>query len=541
EKFYNGMWKQAKKSGEEEKLRNAIDLSKRLKLYRSPAIVKRMFKSVHDSFGGRISFIEGGAAADPFIIEEFEAMGIPLIQGYGMSECAPIIALNRDRYRMAGPVGQPVQNAEVRVVNQDEDGIGEVIVKSDSVMLGYFEDPEATAEVIRDGWLHTGDLGYFDSEGFLYLTGRSKTVIVTKGGKNIFPEEVEQVFERNPFISEVLVYGTEDEHVGNVIITAEIFPDQEALTREAGELSPSEVYHFFRDLTDEINKEMPPYKAVRRIRIRETEFIKTTSGKIKRYGNRSESAYSEEFDNERPVDYRDIKKRDQRQTADFLRRIRKTTDPAVAHRDLQAVSDVRELLANSADRFGSKVWYRETEPITYQQVWMDITGAGTALKNRGIEGIIGIGGEVEPKLLTALLTLLSGAGTALLLDTEAGAQGLAWQMKNAGAETVITDAEQLSLFAGIAADGASPLSRIIVCGELPEELPFTGGAEILSWDTLCEEGKSQAAQGDRQFIDAEVTAADEAVIVYPDSIRSRVTLTHATLTETVLSAASLGS
>ena len=539
EKFYKGMWKQAKKSGEEEKLRNAIDLSKRMRLYRSPAIVKRMFKSVHDSFGGRITFIEGGAPADPFIIEEFEAMGIPMIQGYGMSECSPIIALNRDRYRKAGPVGQPVQMAEVRVIGQDEDGIGEVIVKSDSVMMGYFQDPDATAEVIRDGWLHTGDLGYFDEEGFLYLTGRSKTVIVTKGGKNIFPEEVEQVFEKSRFIKEVLVYGTEDEHVGNVIITAEIFPDLEEVTREAGELSPSDVYHFFKDLTDEINKEMPPYKSVRRIRIRDTEFAKTTSGKIKRYGNRSDSAYSEEFDNERPTGYRDIKKRDQRNIADFLRKIRKTNDPAIIHRDLQAVSDLRELISHSADRFGPKFWCRGAEPVTYQQVWTDITGAGTALKNRGIEGIIGIGGEVETSLLTALLTLLSGAGTALLLDIEAGAEGLAWQLKNAGAETVITDEERLPLFAEIAAEGTSPLSRIIVCGTLPEKLPFAGGAEILSWEALCEEGKNQAAQGDRQFIDVEVVAADDAVIVYPDSIRSRVTLTHVNLTETVLSAASL--
>ncbi len=542
EKFYKGMWKQAKKSGEEEKLRNAIDLSKRMKLYRSPAIVKRMFKSVHDSFGGRITFIEGGAAADPFIIEEFEAMGIPLIQGYGMSECSPIIALNRDRYRKAGPVGQPVQMAEVRVIGQDEDGIGEVIVKSDSVMMGYYQDPEATAEVIRDGWLHTGDLGYFDEEGFLHLTGRSKTVIVTKGGKNIFPEEVEQVFEKSRFIKEVLVYGTEDEHVGNVIITAEIFPDREELTREIGEMTPSEEYHFFKDLAEEINGEMPPYKAVRRIRVRETEFIKTTSGKIKRYGNRSDTSYSEEFDNERPVEYRDIKKKDQRQTADLLRRIRKTTDLAVTHRTLRAVSDLKELISESCDLHGARTWYQQDgAPITYQALWADITGLGTALVNAGIGGITAVAGNAGPKLLTSLLTILSGAGTALLTDLENGAQSVAWQLKNSGVETVITDVAHLQLFAEIAQAGDSPIQKIIVCGASPEELAQEnlGGVEILSWEKLVESGKNQAAQGDRQFIDAEVTAADDAVVIYPDSIRSRVVLSHRNLTETVLSASSL--
>lgn len=545
EKFYKGMWKQAKKSGEEEKLRNAIDLSKRLKLYRSPAIVKRMFKSVHDSFGGRISFIEGGAAADPFIIEEFEAMGIPLIQGYGMSECAPIIALNRDRYRMAGPVGQPVQDADVRVINQDEDGIGEVIVKSDSVMMGYFEDPEATAEVIRDGWLHTGDLGYFDSDGFLYLTGRSKTVIVTKGGKNIFPEEVEQVFEKNPFISEVLVYGTEDEHVGNVIITAEIYPDFEALKKEKGEMVSSEIYHFYKDLADQINEEMPPYKAVRRVRIRDTEFIKTTSGKIKRYGNRSETAISEELDEERPVGYRDLKKKEQRQASEFSRKIRKSQDPAILHKDVRAVSDARELMSGSCDRFGKNVWYhgKDGSQVTYQQVWSDVVGLGTAMWNRGISGVTAILGDPGQMLLTGLMTVLAGTGTAFLADVEEEPAALAWQLRSTGTETVMTDEAHLPLLAKAIAENETNVRRILFCGG-PAAIAGAGTAlpaetEVLYWEQLAAEGKDQAAQGDRQFLDAEVSAANDALIVYPEELRSKVVLSHWNLAETIMAAASL--
>lgn len=176
---------------------------------------------------------------------------------------------------------------QVKIENPDEDGVGEVVTKSDSVMLGYYDNQEATEEVLRDGWLYTGDLGYLDEEGFLYLTGRKKTVIVTKGGKNIFPEEVEAVLMENELIAEVLVYGAADEKVGNVMVTADIFPNYPLLKEQKGEMNSSEIYHFFKEAVDEANKKMPPYKAVKRINIREKEFDKTTTGKVKRYGQRA--------------------------------------------------------------------------------------------------------------------------------------------------------------------------------------------------------------------------------------------------------------
>ena len=130
---------------------------------------------------------------------------------------------------------------QVRIENPDQDGIGEVVCKCDSVMMGYYDNPEATAEVLKDGWLYTGDLGYLDEDGFLYLTGRKKTVIVTKGGKNIFPEEVETVLMEDELILEALVYGREDDKVGNVMITADIFPNYPLLKERFGEMSSSDV------------------------------------------------------------------------------------------------------------------------------------------------------------------------------------------------------------------------------------------------------------------------------------------------------------
>lgn len=290
EKMYKGMWKQAEKRGEAEKLRKAIDLSRKMKLYNNTALMKKLFKAVHHSFGNNIKlFIAGGAAIDPVVIEDFEAMGLPMIQGYGMSECAPIIAVNQDRYSKAASVGRPMPGTEVRIDNPDDDGIGEVVCKSDSVMIGYYENPEATAEVLEDGWLHTGDLGYMDEDGFLYLTGRKKTVIVTKGGKNIFPEEVEAILMESEFIQEVVVYGQVDEKVGNVIVSAAIYPNMVVLEEAKGKMSDEEIYDFFTEIVDAANKRMPSYKAVKRVSIRDKEFEKTTTGKIKRYGNVSES------------------------------------------------------------------------------------------------------------------------------------------------------------------------------------------------------------------------------------------------------------
>lgn len=282
EMMHKKLWKQIDKSGKGKKVRMALAVSKSLRLYNTK-LAKRMFREIHETFGGRLSLLIAGAAGiDPTVIEDFTAMGIPMIQGYGMTESAPIIAVNMDRYSKPAAVGLPMPNTQIRIEDADENGIGEILCKSKSTMLGYYENPEETARVIVDGWLHTGDYGYFDADGFLYLNGRKKNVIVTKNGKNIFPEEVELYLMRSPYVQECIVFGKTDDDQ-DTQICAEIFPNLEAIEDEFGQLSPEQVHHLLKKAVAEANDNMPMYKHIRRFHIRETEFDKTASRKIKRY------------------------------------------------------------------------------------------------------------------------------------------------------------------------------------------------------------------------------------------------------------------
>ena len=285
ETMHKKVWKQAEASGAADKMKKMMALSRRSKLYNKPAAVKKIFDKIHSSLGGNIElFIAGGAAINPDVIRDYEALGIPMIQGYGMTENAPIIAVNRDYYSKADSVGKPMPGTEVRIIDQDEEGVGEIIVKGPSVMIGYYEDPEATAEVLKDGWLHTGDYGRFDEEGFLYICGRKKNVIVTKNGKNIFPEEIEAILAEQPFIEEVLVYGTIDKRDGDVIVRAEVYPNYDALKEQLGEITEDGVKDAIKISIEEVNDMMPTYKRVKRFKVREEEFEKTTTRKIKRMG-----------------------------------------------------------------------------------------------------------------------------------------------------------------------------------------------------------------------------------------------------------------
>ena len=181
---------------------------------------------------------------------------------------------------------------EVRIVDENEEGIGEIIAKGPSVMQGYYKDPENTAKTLRDGWLYTGDYGYFDEDGFLFITGRKKNVIVTKGGKNIFPEEVEYYLQLDERIQEVIVYGKHDDIKDDLICTAIIYPNYSVL-REQGVQEDGEIYRVLRKIVDDANDKMPPYKRVKRIEVRDEEFIKTTTLKIKRF---EEQNYEYKFD-----------------------------------------------------------------------------------------------------------------------------------------------------------------------------------------------------------------------------------------------------
>lgn len=221
----------------------------------------------HKAFGGRLKTIfSGGAFLDQKLIDDYQKLGIDLIQGYGMSECSPLISTNYIHRSRAGSVGELVPGCACKVVD------GEIWVKSDSVMLGYYKNEEATAETLQDGWLRTGDLGYLDDERFLFLTGRRKNLIILANGENVSPEELENRFAPFPLVKEVLVY--DEEHV----IAAEIFPDQEYAERKHIRDIPAQV----QKAVDKINGDLPAYKKIARVKIRETEFEKTTSRKIKR-------------------------------------------------------------------------------------------------------------------------------------------------------------------------------------------------------------------------------------------------------------------
>ena len=293
ENIYRKIWSKAEKSGNADKLRRALSMSMKLDLRNNRLVTKKLFKAVHDIFGESLYIlIAGGAAIDPNVISEFEAMGLPMMQGYGMTENSPIIAVNQDRYGKAASVGKPMPGTEVRILDKDDSGIGEVICKGPSVMMGYYKDAENTAKTIKDGWLYTGDYGYLDEDGFLYITGRKKNVIVTKGGKNIFPEEVEYYLLLSEYINEVIVYGKHEEVKDDLICTAIMYPDYKAL-ENAGYKTDEEKYRKLKEDVDEANSKMPPFKRVKRIEIREDDFIKTTTLKIKRF---EEENYEYKFD-----------------------------------------------------------------------------------------------------------------------------------------------------------------------------------------------------------------------------------------------------
>lgn len=286
ENMHQKIWKQAEKSGKADKMRKAIRMIRTLS-YIDKKIQKRtmrLFKEVHAALGGHVRLMVAGAAPiNPSVINDFNAMGITMLQGYGMTECSPIIALNPDQCARASAAGLPLPGTEIRIFEPDENGIGEIICKSESVMLGYYKDPEETANVIRDGWLYTGDYGYFDKDGYVYITGRKKNVIVTKNGKNIFPEEVEYYMNQSPFIAEVVVGGEKEDETGESVVWASIYPDHETILEQKGVLSEEELKALLKAEIDRLNEQMPFYKRVKRFRIRETEFDKTTTRKIKRW------------------------------------------------------------------------------------------------------------------------------------------------------------------------------------------------------------------------------------------------------------------
>lgn len=284
EAIYKRIWDQARKNNMEGKLKLAIKLSNLLRKF-GINITRKLFAAIYDNFGGNIRlFISGAAAIDPHVAKGFRDFGLIFAQGYGLTECSPIVALNRDVDFKDDAAGLPLPGSEVRIANPNSEGIGEIIIKGKGVMLGYYKDEEATRNSIKDGWFYTGDLGYIDKDGFVHITGRKKHVIVTKNGKNIYPEEIETLLNRSPYIKESMVYGKNDDIHGEVVVSAVIVPDMEKVQEDFNRtLSDEELHELIKNEIKEVNKKLVMYKYIRDFSLRETEFAKTTTKKIKRY------------------------------------------------------------------------------------------------------------------------------------------------------------------------------------------------------------------------------------------------------------------
>lgn len=289
ETIYNKIWKEAEKSRKSGALRKAISLNKTLKTFGIDKSDK-IFKSVYKNFGGRFrTVICGAAAINPNVVKGFLDMGFTFLQGYGLTETAPLAAGTPDFVNVGkkpGSCGPAIPGVEIKIEEKDEDGIGEIYLKGDNVMLGYYEMPEETAAVLdAEGWFKTGDLGFLDNEGWLYITGRSKNVIVTNTGKNIYPEEIENLINNIGIVKDSMVYGLQEEGGNDYIVAVQIIPEYEIIEENKGELSEEEIYELFREDIYELNKKLPSYKRIKNIRIRKNDFIRTTTKKIKRQEN----------------------------------------------------------------------------------------------------------------------------------------------------------------------------------------------------------------------------------------------------------------
>ena len=275
------IWATARKDGKEGLLKAMIKVSNFLRKF-GVDVRRKLFASVLSAFGGKLELIIcGGAKLDEEIIRNFDALGITILNGYGITECAPLISANRNKYQKPGSVGTPILACRVKIDNPDENGEGEICVKGPNVMLGYYNNPEATAEVFdKDGFFHTGDYGKLDEEGWIYITGRKKNLIILSNGKNVYPEEIEADLQKVEGVSEVVVYAGESRvQKDKITIVAEIFPDADLLAH----MGVNNAQEYFENQVKALNAKMPPYKAVKCVKIRDTEFQKNTSRKITRF------------------------------------------------------------------------------------------------------------------------------------------------------------------------------------------------------------------------------------------------------------------
>lgn len=270
-----------KKQGKEQTVRRAQKLSNAL-LKIGIDVRRKLFKDIIDNFGGNMRFIISGAAAiDKNVAKDFNEWGILAIQGYGLTETSPVLCAENAKYIRYGSVGVPLLDIEVKIDNPDEHGVGELIAKGPNVMLGYYKNEEATKQTLIDNWYHTGDLGYIDKDGYVFITGRKKNVIVLKNGKNVFPEEIEELINKLPYVSESLVFGYPKDD--DLIVSTKIVYNEDYVKKFLDNMSEEELNQKVWNDIKEINLTVPQYKHIKKFILTKEPMIKTTTAKIKRF------------------------------------------------------------------------------------------------------------------------------------------------------------------------------------------------------------------------------------------------------------------
>ncbi len=281
--MYKNIWKMIQK---EDKIEETKKLMQEYK-DKSMEEKKKAFKEIHNMYGGCIKlFISGAAALDKEVIETFRNWGINLCQAYGLTETSPIIGIETNEHHRVGSIGKPIPHVQARIDEADDDGVGELVVKGPNVMLGYYNNKKATDSVMEDGWFHTGDLARIDEDGYIFICGRKKSVIVLKNGKNIYPEEMEGLVNKIEGVKESFIFGKQQtDDKDNIKIHVKIIFDKEIIKEAYKVENEEDIYKVLAEKIKEVNSVMPKYKAIRGIIVSEEPLIKTTTGKIKRQAN----------------------------------------------------------------------------------------------------------------------------------------------------------------------------------------------------------------------------------------------------------------
>ena len=283
ESMHKTIIKNLEKEGKLEAVRKLMEANKD----KTMAEKKEIFKDIHNVFGGQIKlFVSGAAALEKEVEEDFRAWGVNLCQGYGLTEASPVIGVETNENFRVGSIGKPLPHIQAKIEDANEEGMGELVVKGPNVMLGYYNDEEATKEVLEDGWFRTGDLAKIDEDGYIFICGRKKSVIVLKNGKNIFPEEMEALVNKIEGVKESFIFGKQQsDDKDDIKINVKIIFDREIMQEAYKVTTDEEIYKVLAEKVKEVNQIMPKYKAIRGILISEEPLLKTTTSKIKRQAN----------------------------------------------------------------------------------------------------------------------------------------------------------------------------------------------------------------------------------------------------------------